>query len=145
MVMGMNQFLHQQLKNAWTVYSRSGGINPAVAQRRVLLALPGVSTAAVDEYLLQREENTAMGLSSHEALLVDKRYLNKSRGRIYTVYVEATKTGHAVKGIAAVVRPVRKARPHIDSTRAFEIIAWNEAVKLPKVQNESELSDSSQN
>jgi general secretion pathway protein K len=44
------------------VFSRQPGINPQLASREVLLALPGMTSDVVDEYLVRREAARAQGL-----------------------------------------------------------------------------------
>jgi general secretion pathway protein K len=54
-VLGMSPELYRKLAPALTVYSKQAGVNTAVAQRAVLLAIPGVNPAMVEQYLAQRE------------------------------------------------------------------------------------------
>lgn len=54
-VLGMTSELYRKLASALTVYSKQSGINTAVASREVLLAIPGVNPAIVDQYLVQRQ------------------------------------------------------------------------------------------
>ena len=55
LVFGMRPELYQRIAPMITIYSRQSGINPQVAQRPVLLAIPGVTTEAVDLFLAERE------------------------------------------------------------------------------------------
>jgi general secretion pathway protein K len=54
-VLGMSPDLYRKLASALTVYSKQAGVNTAVAQRAVLLAIPGVNPALVEQYLAQRQ------------------------------------------------------------------------------------------
>ena len=54
-VLGMTPELYRKLAPALTVYSKQPGINTAVAAREVLLAIPGVNPAMVDQYVSQRQ------------------------------------------------------------------------------------------
>ncbi len=54
-VLGMTPELYRKLAPALTVHSRQPGINTAVASREVLLAIPGINPAMVDQYLAQRQ------------------------------------------------------------------------------------------
>ncbi len=54
-VLGMSPDLYRKLASALTVYSKQAGVNTAVAQRAVLLAIPGVNAAMVEQYLAQRQ------------------------------------------------------------------------------------------
>lgn len=60
-VLGMTPELYRKLAAALTVYSRQPGINTAVAAREVLLAIPGVNPAMVEQYLVQRQALLASG------------------------------------------------------------------------------------
>lgn len=53
-VMGMTEAIYDKVKPALTVYSHMPGINPGVATREVLLAIPGMNSDAVDQQLQQR-------------------------------------------------------------------------------------------
>lgn len=55
-VQGMSPVLYRRVRSALTIYSRQPGINPALASRQVLLAIPGVEPAQVDAYIAQRQE-----------------------------------------------------------------------------------------
>lgn len=55
-VEGMNAALFQKLAPALTVYSGIGIINAQVAAREVLLAIPGVNPALVEQYVLDRQK-----------------------------------------------------------------------------------------
>lgn len=61
-VLGMNDALFRKLERLVTVHSRRAGINPAVAPREVLLALPGATAEQVDLYLEQRQTLLEQGL-----------------------------------------------------------------------------------
>jgi general secretion pathway protein K len=60
-VLGLTQELYRKLAPALTVYSKQPGVNTAVASRAVLLAIPGVNPAVVDQYLAQRQSLLASG------------------------------------------------------------------------------------
>lgn len=58
-VLGMTPELYRKLAPALTVYSRQAGVNTAVAPASVLLAIPGVNPAMVEQYLAQRQNMLA--------------------------------------------------------------------------------------
>lgn len=60
-VLGMTPELYRKLAPALTVYSKQPGVNTVVAPRSVLLAIPGVNPALVDQYLVQRQSMLASG------------------------------------------------------------------------------------
>jgi len=55
LVLGMRAEVYQRIAPMITVYSRQAGVNPHLAQRPVLLAIPGVTAEAVDLFLVERE------------------------------------------------------------------------------------------
>ncbi|MDQ3027788.1 MAG: general secretion pathway protein GspK [Pseudomonadota bacterium] len=61
LVLGMRPEIHRRLSPSLTVYSRQAGVNPQVASREVLLAIPGLTSEIVDEYIARREAARAAG------------------------------------------------------------------------------------
>jgi general secretion pathway protein K len=61
LVLGMRPEIYRRISPFITVYSRAPGVNTQLASREVLLALPGATTEAVDEYLSRREAARAAG------------------------------------------------------------------------------------
>lgn len=61
LVLGMRPDLYRRIAPLITVYSRLPGINPAIASREVLLAIPGITAEVVDEYIARREEARSQG------------------------------------------------------------------------------------
>ncbi len=55
LVLGMRPDIYRRIAPSITVFSRQPGVNPQLASREVLLALPGVTTEMVDEYIARRE------------------------------------------------------------------------------------------
>lgn len=55
LVLGMRAEAYQRIAPMITVHSRQAGVNPLVAHRSVLLAIPGVTPGAVDAYLAERD------------------------------------------------------------------------------------------
>jgi general secretion pathway protein K len=62
LVLGMRQDIYRRIAPMITVFSRMPGINPQLASREVLLALPGLTSEVVDQYIAQREAARAQGL-----------------------------------------------------------------------------------
>jgi len=63
LVLGMRPELYRRVAPLITVFSRQPGINPQLASREVLLALPGMTSDVVDQYLVLREAARAQGLA----------------------------------------------------------------------------------
>ena len=61
LVLGMRPELYRRLAPSITVFSRTTVVNGQLASREVLLAVPGVTTAMVDEFLARREAARAAG------------------------------------------------------------------------------------
>jgi general secretion pathway protein K len=62
LVLGMRPEVYRRIAPLVTVYSRLPGVNPQVASREVLLAIPGLTSDVVDSYIAQRTEALAQGL-----------------------------------------------------------------------------------
>lgn len=62
LVLGMRPEIYRRLQPLVTVYSRLPGINPQVASREVLMAVPGLTSDIVDAYIAQRNDALAQGL-----------------------------------------------------------------------------------
>lgn len=61
-VAGITPELYKKLAGALTVDARQRTVDPAFASREVLLAIPGVTPAEVDQYILERQQALAQGL-----------------------------------------------------------------------------------
>lgn len=61
LVLGMRPETYRLLAPSVTVYSRQPGVNVQVATREVLLAIPGLTSDIVDEYIARREAALAAG------------------------------------------------------------------------------------
>lgn len=61
LVLGMPAGVYQRIAPMITVYSRQSGVNPQLARRAVLLAIPGVTAEAVDFFLTERDAAAAEG------------------------------------------------------------------------------------
>ncbi|HET9580765.1 MAG TPA: hypothetical protein VFP44_23260 [Usitatibacter sp.] len=61
LVLGMRPDIYRRMTPSITVFSRQPGINPQLASREVLLAIPGLTAEIVDQYLARREEARSQG------------------------------------------------------------------------------------
>ena len=61
LVLGMRPEVYRRIAPSITVYSHQPGVNPQVASRDVLLAIPGLTTEVVDDYIARREDARANG------------------------------------------------------------------------------------
>jgi general secretion pathway protein K len=61
LVLGMRPEIYRRIAPSITVFSRQAGVNPQLASRDVLLAIPGLNAQVVDDYIAQREAARAAG------------------------------------------------------------------------------------
>jgi general secretion pathway protein K len=61
LVLGMRPEVYQRIASMITVHSRQPGVNPHLASRSVLLALPSVTAEQVDDYIAARDAARAEG------------------------------------------------------------------------------------
>jgi general secretion pathway protein K len=61
LVLGMRPEIYRRIAPLVTVFSRQGGVNTQVAPREVLLAIPGMTSDVVDQFIAQREAARAAG------------------------------------------------------------------------------------
>jgi general secretion pathway protein K len=61
LVLGMRPDVYRRMAPSITVFSRQPGVNPQLASREVLLAIPGLNAEIVDQYIARREEARAQG------------------------------------------------------------------------------------
>ena len=61
LVLGMRPEIYRRIAPSITVFSRQPGVNAQLASREVLLAIPGLTTEIVDEYIARRDAARAQG------------------------------------------------------------------------------------
>ena len=86
-VLGMNDDLFRKLELLVTVHSRQSGINPAVAPREALLALPGTTPEQVDVFLAQRRTLLEQGLPA-PVFPGGQGLVSGATGSVFSVQVE---------------------------------------------------------
>ena len=124
-VLGMTAELYQRIAPAITVYSHQPGINPATAERSVLLALPNATAEAVDAFIAQRAQ-----------ALVDKlavppfppaQAFGSGPVPIWRIRAEATMPDGVTFAREAVLRPSP------DAQRPLIALAWLESSRSASV------------
>lgn len=110
LVMGMNDDLYGKLAPALTVYSGDSGLNPDVAVRGALLALPGMTPQRVDEYLADR---------AAAPLKFDQRFLSGTRRRMVTILSQGEAGGSRAR-LEVVVRINRSRKG------PYSLMSWRE-------------------
>src|SRR5262249_41942169 len=61
LVLGMRPEIYRRIAPDITVFSRQPGVNVPLASREVLLAIPGLTSDVVDQYIAQREAARTQG------------------------------------------------------------------------------------
>lgn len=126
LVLGMTPALYRRLAGALTVYSGEAGINPVVAPRQVLLAVPGIDAVEMEHYLQLRQQDAG---DVPPSFGLPGRYLSLRRtSGIFSVQVEAQSAGGAIERLAAVVKPAGLAGQ--GGGRLYALLARKEAADL---------------
>jgi general secretion pathway protein K len=122
LVLGMRPDLYRRLAPSITVFSRAPGVNATIASREVLLAIPGVTTEAVDAYIEQREEARARGAPLPPFPLAGAV---AAAGMVATVRSDARLEDGTVfvREAVALLRPVPR--------RPVTFVAWRESTAAP--------------
>ena len=119
-VLGMTPLLYEQIRPALTVHNGGRGIDPGVAPRAVLLALPKITEDQVDGYLAARARETE---GAGPSLLLAKGFAQRSRGRFLTIRSEAqTPSGAVFVREALIVVTRTPAQP-------FAIRVWKQGTR----------------
>jgi len=122
-VLGITPDLYRRVADSLTVYSRQPGINPITASRNVLLALPGVSSEIVDEYLEQRRLAIENKLPPPPFAPVGA--LGSGAVAVWRIHAEAKLPDGVTFVREAVVRPFN------DIRRPLVAFAWTEGAPMP--------------
>jgi general secretion pathway protein K len=96
-VLGMSEGLYQQVLPALTLYSNKARVNPMVAPREVLLALPGIRPESIDSYIEERRRNYATGERPPLLTGVDPLLLSPNAPGVNYSIVTDTSVGTGVK------------------------------------------------
>jgi general secretion pathway protein K len=128
-VLGMSTDLYRKLAPALTVYSKQAGVNTAVAPRAVLLAIPGVNPAMVEQYLAQRQslltaDQKALPFAGAGSFGVGSTGLSS-----YTARCEVKMSDGTVFVRQAVARLAQ------DPRRPMTVLAWGEGESEQLTEN----------
>jgi general secretion pathway protein K len=121
---GMSDDAYDRLARLVTVFSGSAAIDPTVAPRDVLMAMPAASRGLIDNYLGRRDlmsgggglGATPLGLGE----LSDRRYFALSTGRTFSIRAQATTAGGGRAVAEMVVRLTER------GDRPYAVLAWRE-------------------
>lgn len=125
LVLGMRPEIYRRIAPSITVFSRQQGVNAQLASREVLLALPGVTTEMVDEYIARRETARAQGqpLPAFPQAGATSGYT-----MVATIRSEARLADGTIfaREAVAVLRPAPR--------KAVTFLAWRESTAAPETE-----------
>jgi len=119
LVLGMRPDIYRRIAPSITVFSRQPGVNPQLASREVLLAIPGLNAEIVDQYIQRRDEARAQGLPPPS--LPQAGGFVAGATMVATVRAEARPDDGAVftREAVALLRPVPR--------KPVTFVAWRES------------------
>ncbi len=120
LVLGMRPEVFQRIAPMITVYSRQPGVNPHLASRNVLLAVPGVTPEQVDQYLGERELARAEGRAM-PVFTAAGAYATYAQATAITVRAEV----QLERGITVTREAVAMLTPQF-ARRPWTLLAWRE-------------------
>lgn len=126
LVLGMRPDLYRRLAPSITVFSRQPGVNPQLASREVLLAIPGLTPEIVDRYVADREEARRQGLPL--PTLPQAGAVASGSSMVVTIRAEARTEDDVtfVREAVALLRPVPR--------RAVTFVSWRESTAGPATE-----------
>lgn len=130
-VLGMRHELYRHIAPLITVFGRSGRINPATAPRAVLLSLPGISAAEVDQVMALRANDKPNLTEITRVLAPARKWLNARPGPAYIIRVSI---------IGANGRPVRSREVivvfDIDKGAPYRVVGLRRPILPPDGEQE---------
>jgi general secretion pathway protein K len=129
LVLGMRPDIYRRIAPSITVFSRLPGVNPQFASRDVLLAIPGMTSEIVDEYIARREDARSRG----EPLpaLAQAAAFSAGTSMILRVRAEARLddgTYFAREAVGILRSTMRK---------PVTFVAWRESTQPPEIATET--------
>ena len=123
LVLGMRPDLYRRIAPSITVFSRQAGINPQLASREVLLAVPGLTPEIVDKYLADREEARRQGVPLPS--LPQAGAIASGTSMVASIRSEARLDDGTlfVREAVALLRPVPR--------KAVTFVSWRESTAAP--------------
>jgi general secretion pathway protein K len=124
LVLGMRPDIYRRLAPNITVFSRQPGINPALASRDVLMAIPGITAEIVDAYIASRE--AAQKQNQAVPTLPQAAPFTSGNTMVATVRSEARLDDGAIftREAVALLRPVPR--------KPVTFVAWRESTAAPE-------------
>lgn len=124
LVLGMRPEIYRRIEPMVTVFSRQSGVNPQLAARDVLLAIPGVSVDQVDQYIALRE--AARAQSQPLPAFPQAAAYTTSYTMVATIRSETQLEDGTVfaREAVALLRPTPR--------RVVTFLAWRESTAAPE-------------
>jgi general secretion pathway protein K len=123
LVLGMRPEIYRRIAPSITVYSRQSGVNAQLASREVLLAIPGVTTGLVDEYIARREAARAAGQPL-------PAFTSGGAGAGYTMVATVRSEARLEDGTVFAREAVAVLRP--SPRKPVTFLAWRESTAAPE-------------
>jgi len=130
LVLGMRPEIYRRIAPMITVFSRQPGVNPALASRDVLLAIPGTTSDVVDQYIALREAALAAG---QPAPIFPQASMYTSG---YTMVATVRSEARLDDGTVFAREAVALLRPTPRSVVTF--VAWRESTASPPEADQSQ-------
>ena len=136
-VLGMEPSVFRKMLPSLTLFSGRPGINPAYASRSVLLALPGVNPADIDNYIEQRRLNREQDLPPPLLPGASDQLINQGNANTFRI----TSFARLPSGVGAGLEAVLTQQRSPNSTVPFTVLDWQEWDRQPEglVSGEPEL------
>jgi general secretion pathway protein K len=123
-VLGVSLELYRKIEKLVTIFSGQIGIDPTVASREVLLAVPGINPQLIEAYVEARRVSRARG-EIPPLPPIAAGYVVSAGGVAYSVRAEAKIAGEGTAIIEAVVSPGANMGGVIPYSSVFE---WREGL-----------------
>ena len=133
-VLGVTPDLYARVAPSLTVYSRQTGIDPMVASRDVLLALPGTTPELVDDYVARRRQAIEQGLAAPP--FPPAQGFTTGSAPALRIHAETSLPDGVTFAREAVVRRSPDAR------RPLIVLEWAEAARMTAVVAPTAISSS---
>lgn len=134
-VLGFTREIYQKISGSVTVYSQQSGINPDVAPREVLLAVPGLEPEQVDEFVTRRSEIRELGEGAPPHLQINGNYMASVNEVAFRILVNVTMPNGTVAFLDTV------ATRSEDPEKPFVMLAWRNGEAMPEESNDDEEGD----
>lgn len=123
LVLGMRPEIYRRIAPSITVFSHLPGVNPQLASRDVLLAIPGLTPEVVDDYIARRTDALANGLPVPS--LPGAGVFAAGNSMVITVHSEARLDDgtYFAREAVALLRPVPR--------KPVTFVAWRESTAPP--------------